>query len=116
MSRERHQCTHPVKCDSPAEWEMHLRFWTTGVGLFRIEVKCVSTIRVCGKHIRAAEHRLKGPRNKQLMASWMTRQHLPVPDFDSFEITWRRLAHDDIVNEIMNEALSGHVEDTLRQQ
>ena len=114
MSRA-HQCTHPGGCDSEARWALDLRFWTVGLGAFRHEVKCHSTIRVCGRHTQPAVTRLMAPPNRERMARWMLQQNLPIPDFGSFEITWNRVDHDEIEAEVVNEAASAEVEEQLRQ-
>lgn len=114
MTRRAHQCTHPGGCDSAAQWALDLKFLTIGLGDFRHQIRAASTIRVCGAHTEAAERRLLSPANRQRMARWMTLQNYPLPDFDSFEITWLRIDHDEIDAEIANEAASREVEEELR--
>ena len=98
--RKAHQCSHPGGCDSEAAWQMDIGFMTIGLGDYRHEIKCHSTIRVCGNHLEAAQKRVMSPANRIRIAEWMTRQNLPLPDFSSVEILWNRVDHDAIDQEI----------------
>ena len=104
-----HQCTHPGGCGSEAQWALDLKFHTIGLGDFRHEIKCHSTIRVCGRHTQPAVARLMSQTNRQRIATWLTRQNLPLPDFGSFEITWQRVDHERIDEEILNAQLESEL-------
>lgn len=112
--RRAHQCTHPGGCDAEASWTMDIGFMTLGNGDYRHEIKCHSNIRVCGAHLDAAQKRVMSPANRGLIAWWMIRQNLPLPDFNSVEILWNRVDHDAIDTELANEEASAEMERQMR--
>ena len=98
MGRERHQC-HFDGCDSPAEYEGHVKLWYKGLDGRPVPMEMKATALVCARHRVACATSIITERNKEMLAQQLT-PSIGKPDFDSMTIEFHEIPRDKTVIEL----------------